>query len=60
MREKKMADRLLVGTRKGLFEIARRNGTWDVAAAHFLGDPVSAVLATKEAADRDTTVITSR
>ncbi len=43
-----MADRLLVGTRKGLFEIARRGGAWDVAAAHFVGDPVSAVLATKD------------
>jgi hypothetical protein len=40
-----MADRLHVGTRKGLFELARRNGAWEVAGAHFLGDPVSAVLA---------------
>jgi len=39
-----MSDRLLVGTRKGLFEILRRNGAWEVAEAHFLGDPVSAVL----------------
>lgn len=36
---------LYVGTRKGLFEIARRDRRWDVAAAHFLGDPVTAVLA---------------
>lgn len=41
-----MADRLYVGTRKGLFEIARGRAGWDVAAVHFLGDPVSAVLAT--------------
>ena len=40
-----MSDRIYVGTRKGLFEIARRNGSWEVADAHFLGDPVSAVLA---------------
>ena len=40
-----MADRLLVGTRKGLFEIVRRHGGWDIADAQFLGDPVTAVLA---------------
>ncbi len=40
-----MSDRLHVGTRKGLFELARRNGGWDIVDAHFLGDPVSAVLA---------------
>jgi hypothetical protein len=40
-----MADRLYVGTRKGLFELARRNGGWEVDDAQFLGDPVSAVLA---------------
>ncbi len=40
-----MTERLYVGTRKGLFEIARERGEWEVAAAHFLGDPVSAVLA---------------
>jgi hypothetical protein len=40
-----MADRLYVGTRKGLFELVRRNGSWDVADVRFLGDPVSAVLA---------------
>jgi hypothetical protein len=39
-----MADRLNVGTRKGLFEIVRRNGAWEVVDAQFLGDPVSAVL----------------
>lgn len=45
-----MADRLLVGTRKGLFEIARTARGWEVAATHFLGDPVSAVLATPDGA----------
>jgi len=40
-----MAERLHVGTRKGLFEVARRNGAWDIVDAHFLGDPVTAVLA---------------
>ena len=40
-----MSDRIHVGTRKGLFELARRNGGWDVVDAQFLGDPVSAVLA---------------
>ncbi len=39
-----MAERIYVGTRKGLFEVARRNRAWDIAAVHFLGDPVSAVL----------------
>lgn len=40
-----MSDRLYVGTRKGLFTITRRRGGWDVADVHFLGDPVTAVLA---------------
>ncbi len=39
-----MSERIYVGTRKGLFEVARRNGGWDVVETHFLGDPVSAVL----------------
>ena len=43
-----MGSRLYVGTRKGLFEIARRDGTWDVVDVQFLGDPVSAVLATTD------------
>jgi hypothetical protein len=43
--EKKMAHRLHVGTRKGLFELARRNGAWEIADVQFLGDPVSSVLA---------------
>ena len=43
-----MAERLYVGTRKGLFELARRGAQesrWDIVDVHFLGDPVSAVLA---------------
>ena len=43
-----MAERLYVGTRKGLFELARQSGGWDIVDAHFLGDPVSAVLAQGE------------
>jgi BNR/Asp-box repeat protein len=39
-----MAQRLYVGTRKGLFELARRNGGWDIVDTSFLGDPVTAVL----------------
>lgn len=39
-----MADRLHIGTRKGLFELARRNGAWEILDTHFLGDPVTAVL----------------
>ena len=38
-------ERLYVGTRKGLFEVARQSGGWDIVDVHFLGDPVSAVLA---------------
>ncbi|WP_296701647.1 WD40/YVTN/BNR-like repeat-containing protein, partial [Thiocapsa sp. UBA6158] len=41
-----MSDRLLVGTRKGLFRIERgEGGRWMIAKTWFLGDPVSAVLA---------------
>ncbi len=40
-----MSDRLLVGTRKGLFRIERgRGGRWRIARTWFLGDPVSMVL----------------
>lgn len=44
-REEGVAELIHVGTRKGLFELARRHGGWEVVATHFLGDPVSAVLA---------------
>jgi len=40
-----MSERLHIATRKGLFEVTRRGGTWDVSDTRFLGDPVSAVLA---------------
>jgi hypothetical protein len=44
-REDKMKDRVYVGTRKGLFEIARKKkGAWEIANFHFLGEPVSALL----------------
>jgi hypothetical protein len=43
--EEGMTDRLHVATRKGLFEVARHNGGWEIADAQFLGDPLSAVLA---------------
>ena len=40
-----MTNRLLVGTRKGLFRIERNgNGQWGVARTWFLGDPVSMLL----------------
>jgi len=45
-----MANRLHVGTRKGLFELARCNGHWEIVNTHFLGDPVSAVLADADGA----------
>ena len=39
-----MTNRLHVGTRKGLFELARRDGAWEIVDTQFLGDPVSVVL----------------
>lgn len=39
-----MDRRLLVATRKGLFQLIRDDGEWRVASVAFLGDPVSAVL----------------
>lgn len=39
-----MDRRLLVATRKGLFQLIRDDGDWRVASVSFLGDPVSAVL----------------
>lgn len=44
-----MTDRLYVGTRKGLFEVARTGGAWEIVDAHFLGEPVTAVLAHNDA-----------
>jgi hypothetical protein len=43
-----MSERIHIGTRKGLFEVARRNSGWEVVASHFLGEPVSALLADGE------------
>jgi hypothetical protein len=41
-----MSDRLLVGTRKGLFQIERNGAAgWDITRTWFLGAPVSMVLA---------------
>ena len=40
-----MSDRLLIGTRKGLFRIERvGDGRWHIADTWFLGDPVSLAL----------------
>lgn len=39
-----MADRLLVGTRKGLFTVARVGGAWGVTGAAHLGMPCPSVL----------------
>ena len=40
-----MSDRMLVGTKKGLFELRRQRGEWSVAGTRFLGDPISMLLA---------------
>jgi hypothetical protein len=40
-----MSDRLLVGTKKGLFELRRSQGNWSIAGTRFLGDPISMLLA---------------
>jgi photosystem II stability/assembly factor-like uncharacterized protein len=37
-------DRAWVATRKGLFEMRRRDGLWAIAGHHFLGEPVSMLL----------------
>ncbi len=39
---------LYVSTRKGLFELTRTNGTYQVSDIHFLGDPVTFTLATDD------------
>ena len=39
-----MSDRMLTGTRKGLFLLDRRDGEWSISGTHFLGDPVTMVL----------------
>lgn len=35
-----MTDRAWVATRKGLIELRRRAGQWQIAGHAFLGDPV--------------------
>ena len=39
-----MADRAFVSTRKGLFDLSKRGGAWQIGDVHFLGDPVSNAL----------------
>ncbi len=39
-----MSDRILIGTRKGLFDVRRGAAGWAVAGTAFLGDPVSILL----------------
>ncbi len=39
-----MAERALLATRKGLFEVTRHGDGWEPGRPHFPGDPVSAVL----------------
>lgn len=39
-----MSGRILVSTRKGLFEVERKGGTWTVAGGAFLGDNVTLAL----------------
>jgi hypothetical protein len=40
-----MNDQLLIGTRKGLFDMRPSHGTWTIASTNFLGDPISMLLA---------------
>lgn len=39
-----MTDRAWIATRKGLFTLHRKGADWNVAAVHFLGQPVTAVV----------------
>lgn len=39
-----MTQRILVGTRKGLFVLRKQAAQWEIEATHFLGEPVSQVL----------------
>jgi hypothetical protein len=39
-----MSEHLLVSTRKGLFEVTRNGGSWDVSEGAFLGDNVTLAL----------------
>ena len=40
-----MSDRLLVGTKKGLFQLRRSHTDWSIGTSYFLGDPISMLLA---------------
>jgi hypothetical protein len=40
-----MSDRVLIGTRKGLFDVRRQRQGWQIAQTAFLGDPISVPLA---------------
>jgi hypothetical protein len=40
-----MSERAYLSTRKGLFELRREGGQWQVGERHFLGEPVSMALA---------------
>jgi len=39
-----MSERAFLSTRKGLFELQRQGGRWEIGARHFLGEPVSMAL----------------
>jgi hypothetical protein len=39
-----MSDRLLIGTKKGFFQLRRAGGSWSIAETSFLGDPISMLL----------------
>ncbi|QGZ40610.1 hypothetical protein IP92_03495 [Pseudoduganella flava] len=39
-----MTDHAFIATRKGLFELTRQDGAWQLSPPHFPGDPVSIVL----------------
>ena len=39
-----MSERMLVATRKGLFDVQRNGGTWNIARASFLADNCTMVL----------------
>jgi hypothetical protein len=43
-----MAERLLIGTRKGLFAVERRAKEWRISGAYLLGDPVTMVLSSAD------------
>lgn len=42
-----MQQQALISTRKGLFELMRKDDSWQIGDAHFLGDPVSMTLCDK-------------